>query len=166
MQLVAVPVDGTTEDRITWRSGDSGLCQDEFARWMARMDGNRDVLDGQRRHVIIAVDADDQERQQFAQVGGLSTQECQNSQKTKGATGLVEQLGTAMGGAVGVRKARKHQEGLRRQCLQIRYGHALERAQHPEGNPRGVQHPYPAGVAVIPVSLFRVEVIDVFRRPP
>ncbi|MET9679923.1 hypothetical protein [Streptomyces coeruleorubidus] len=108
MKLVAVPADGTTEDRASRRSGDSGLGEDEVAWRMARMDRNWDFLDGQRRHVVTVIDADDQERYQFAQMGGFDTQQGQHSQNAEGDTSRVEQLAAVMGGAVGVLEAREH----------------------------------------------------------
>ncbi|MGW3382010.1 hypothetical protein ACWDCO_17720 [Streptomyces albogriseolus] len=126
MKLVAVPVDGTTEDRASRRSRDSGLGEDEVAWRMAWMDRNWDFLDGQRRHVVTVIDADDQERYQLAQMGGLDTQQGQHSQNAEGGTSLVEQLTAVMGGALGVLEAREHQEGLRRHRLQLLHRHALE----------------------------------------
>ncbi|WP_413116278.1 hypothetical protein ACK1X7_37225 [Streptomyces sp. CY1] len=97
---------------------------------------------------------------------GLDTQERQHSQNTKGSTGLAQRPVALAAGAIGVLTARKHQESLRRQRRQIHHGHALQRAEHPQRNLGGVQHPHPARVMADALLLFRFEVTDVFRRPP
>jgi hypothetical protein len=163
MQLVAVSVDETTEDRTSRRSGNSRLSQNKFTRRMARPDRNRNILDGRRRRVVMATDTDDQERQQLIQVGRFDAQERQQSQNPKGSTGLAQQPAVMPVRAVGVLKARKRQEGFRRQRPEVRSGHALKGAEHPQRNLGGIQHPPPAGVPTDSLLLFRFEVTYAFR---
>ncbi|WP_371101556.1 hypothetical protein [Streptomyces sp. PU_AKi4] len=163
MQLVAVSVDETTEDRISRRSGNLRLSQNKFTRRMARPDRNWNILNGRRRRVVMTTDADDQERQQFVQAGRLDTQKRQQSQNPKGSTGLAQQPAVMPVRAVGVLKARKRQEGFRRQRPEVRDGHTLKGAEHPQRNLGGIQHPHPAGVPADSLLLFRFKVTYAFR---
>ncbi|MGW2841928.1 hypothetical protein ACWCWD_29585 [Streptomyces sp. NPDC001493] len=160
---MAVSVDETTEDRASRRSGNSRLSQNKFTRRMARPGRKRNILDGRRRRVVMATDADDQERQQFVQAGRLDAQERQQSQNPKGGTGLAQQPAVMPDRAVGFLKARKCQKGFRRQRREVRSGHALKSAEHPQRNLGGIQHPHPAGVPADSILLFRFEVTYAFR---